>query len=72
METKMSKTGETLKTISQGALGSITFGTYHQYTTNKMMELNYEKVEIEQKKFMDKMENQHHCLKFILIYIIII
>ena len=59
----MSKTqlisGETLKTISQGALGAMTFGVYHQYTTNKIMELNNEKVEIQHKYFMDKMENQH-------------
>jgi hypothetical protein len=51
--------GETLKTISQGALGAMTFGAYHQYTTNKIMELNNEKVEIQHKYFMDKMENQH-------------
>jgi hypothetical protein len=59
----MSKTqlisGETFKTISQGALGAMTFGAYHQYTTNKIMELNNEKVEIQHKFFMDKMENQH-------------
>ena len=59
----MSKThlisGETLKTISQGALGAMAFGAYHQYTTNKIMELNNEKVEIQHKYFMDKMENQH-------------
>lgn len=51
--------GETLKTIGQGALGAMTFGAYHQYTTNKIMELNNEKVEIQYKYFMDKMENQH-------------
>ena len=62
----MSKThlvsGETLKTISQGALGAMTFGAYHQYTTNKIMELNNEKVEIQHKYFMDKMENNHKSL----------
>jgi uncharacterized membrane protein YebE (DUF533 family) len=59
----MSKTplisGETFKTIGQGALGAMTFGAYHQYTSNKIMELNNEKVEIQHKFFMDKMENQH-------------
>ena len=59
----MSKThlisGETLKTFGQGALGAMTFGAYHQYTTNKIMELNNEKVEIQHKYFMDKMEHQH-------------
>ena len=51
--------GDTLKTICQGALGAMTFGAYHQYTTNKIMDLNNEKVEIQHKYFMDKMENQH-------------
>lgn len=60
----MSKThilsGDTLKTISQGALGAMTFGAYHQYTTNKMMELNNEKQDLQHKYFMDNMERQHH------------
>ena len=59
----MSKTdltsSEIFKIIWQGALGGLTFGVYHQYTTNKMMELNNEKVEMQHKYFMDKMENQH-------------
>ena len=59
----MSKTylisGETLKTFGQGALGAMTFGAYHQYTTNKIMELNNENAEIKHKYFMDKMETQH-------------
>ncbi len=33
---------DTLKTMGQGALGAMTFGAYHQYTTNKIMELNNE------------------------------
>jgi hypothetical protein len=59
----MSKTGETFKIISQGALGAMTFGAYHQYTTNNMMKLNNEKVEMQYKYFMDKMENQHKNLE---------
>jgi len=63
IKSKMSKTyllsSDTLKTISQGALGAMTFGAYHQYTTNKIMELNNEKQELQQKYFMDKMENKH-------------
>jgi hypothetical protein len=55
----MSKTHETLTTICEGALGGISFGAYHHYTTNKMMELNNEKIKIQQKCFMDKMENNH-------------
>ena len=50
---------DTLKTISQGALGAMTFGAYHQYTTNKIMELNNETQNLQQKCFIEKMENQH-------------
>jgi adenosylmethionine-8-amino-7-oxononanoate aminotransferase len=59
----MSKTylisSESIKTFFHGALGAMSFGAYHQYTTNKIMELNNEKVEIQHKYFMDKMEHQH-------------
>ena len=59
----MSKTyllsGETLKTIAQGALGSMTFGAYHQFTTNKLMELNNKMINSEHKREMDKMEMSH-------------
>lgn len=51
---------DTLKTMWKGALGAMTFGAYHQYTTNKIMELNNEKQNLQQKYFMDKMENQHN------------
>ena len=60
---KMTKTyllsSDTLKTIGQGALGAMTFGAYHQYTTNKIMEMNNEKQDLQPKHFMDKMETQH-------------
>lgn len=52
-------TMDTLKTIGQGALGAMTFGAYHQYTTNKIMELNNEKIELQHKYFMDKMEDKY-------------
>ena len=48
--------GDTLKTIAQGALGAMTFGAYHQFNTNKMMELNNEMIKSEHKREMDKME----------------
>lgn len=51
---------DTIKTVCQGALGAMTFGAYHQYTTNKIMELNNEKQEIQYKYFIDKMETQHN------------
>jgi hypothetical protein len=46
---------DTLKTVFQGALGAMTFGAYHQYTTNKMMELNNEL----QNTRMEQLERQH-------------
>ena len=52
-------TMDTLKTIGQGALGAMTFGAFHQYTTNKIMELNNEKIELQHKYFMDKMEDKY-------------
>ena len=52
-------TGETLKTIGQGALGAMSFGAYHQYTTNRIMDLNNEKMIIQHRYDMDRMENQH-------------
>jgi hypothetical protein len=50
---------ETLRTIGQGALGAMTFGAYHQYTTNRMMDLNNENMEMKNKYFMDRMEAKH-------------
>lgn len=52
-------TGETLKTIGQGALGAMSFGAYHQYTTNRIMDLNNEKMNIQHRYDMDRMESQH-------------
>ena len=56
---KMSLLGDTLKTFCQGAFGAMTFGAYHQYTTNKIMELNNDKQDLQHKYFMDKMAAQH-------------
>ncbi len=50
---------ETFVTMCQGALGAITFGAYHQYTSNRMIGLNNENVEIKHKYFMDRMEAKH-------------
>lgn len=40
-------TKDGLKTFFQGALGAMTFGAYHQYTTNKIIELNNRHFEYE-------------------------
>jgi len=47
---------DTLKTMGIGALGAIIFGIYHLYTTNKIIELNNTKRELQFEKFMDKMD----------------
>ena len=51
---------DTLKTIAQGALGAMSFGAYHQYTTNKIMELNNEKQELQTKYLIDKIEKKYN------------
>ena len=48
----------TLKTCIQGALGAMTFGMYHQFTTNKMMELNNQLIRNEIEKQRIESENQ--------------
>ena len=50
---------DSLKTMAQGALGAMTFGMYHQYTTNKMMEMNNIQMNLNNQYFKDKMEAQH-------------
>lgn len=50
---------DTLKTIFQGAIGAITLGTFQQYNSNKIMELNNDKIMIEQKYNLDKLENNY-------------
>jgi hypothetical protein len=50
---------DTLKIFFQGALGAMSFGAYHQYTTNKIMELNNEKLLMQYKCSFDSMEIQH-------------
>lgn len=55
--------GETLKTIAQGALGSMTFGAYHQFTTNNLMELNNKMMNSEHKREMNKMEMHNKLLE---------
>jgi hypothetical protein len=55
--------GDTLKTMLQGALGAMSFGIYYQFTTNKMMELNNEKQNLLHKYLMDKHQNEIDELK---------
>jgi prefoldin subunit 5 len=50
---------DVLKSIGQGALISMSFGAYQQYSNNKIMQLNYEKQELQQKYFMNKIETQY-------------
>lgn len=55
----MSKNVEAFKTVAQGALGAMSFGAYHQYTTNKLMELNNENQNFKYELFIEKMEQRH-------------
>ena len=50
---------DSIKTFCQGALGAMTFGAYHQYTTNKMIELNNETQNLKQQTFINSMKLQH-------------
>jgi hypothetical protein len=50
---------DTLKTIANGAMGAMTFGAYHQFTTNKIMELNNENLKMQNKMYIEKMEKKH-------------
>ena len=54
---------DTLKTMGQGALGAMTFGAYHQYTTNKIMELNNQKMDLQHKQEMDKLNEKINKLE---------
>lgn len=48
-----------LKTIWDGALGSITFGAYHQFTTNKIMDINDKYAKIQNKRLEEKIQEIH-------------
>ncbi len=50
---------QSIKTAFQGALGAMTFGAYHQFTTNKMMELNNEIMNVKHKNDIILMETKH-------------
>ena len=50
---------ETLKIFTTGALGSMTFGAYYFYVTDKTIENNNKLMKLENKYEMDKMQEQH-------------
>jgi len=50
---------DTVKTILQGALGACTFGAYHQFTTNAIMDLNNKNMDLKQQELMNQMELKH-------------
>jgi hypothetical protein len=54
--TRIYRMTDALKTIVQGALGAVTFGAYHQFTTNRLMELNNENITLKN----DIMNIQHN------------
>lgn len=50
---------DTIKTFCSGALGAVTFGAYHQYTTNKIMEMNNEILNKQHEQDIERMETSH-------------
>jgi hypothetical protein len=55
-------TKDTIKTICQGALGAMTFGAYHQFTTNRIIELNNQNQDLKQQLTLDKMESKQQYM----------
>ena len=53
-------TGEGLKTLFNGAIGSMTFGMYHMYVTDQKMKMNNE---IQEQKNEQKMKEQEQKMK---------
>ena len=47
---------QTIKTICQGALGAMTFGAYHQFNSNKIMEQNNQIMDMKHKLEMEALE----------------
>lgn len=47
------------KTIAQGALEAMTFGAYHQFTTNKIMDLNNQYMDLKHKHDIDTINQKH-------------
>ncbi len=45
---------DNIRTCIHGAFGAMTFGVYHQFTTNKIMELNNEKIKRDNEKIHEK------------------
>ena len=50
---------DTLKTIGQVAIISTTFGTYQQYSNNKIMQLNNENQNLYNNYSIERLETQH-------------
>lgn len=54
---------DTAKTFFQGALGAMTFGMYHQYTSNQIMENNNKTIKLTHehamKELEERLEKQH-------------
>ncbi len=51
---------DTFKTIWQGALGAMTFGAYHQFNTNRIMDLNTKYMTDKHNNDMNNLTNQHN------------
>jgi prefoldin subunit 5 len=56
-------TSDAIRTVAQGALGAMSFGAYHQYTTNRMMELNNAQIRAETQQNLKEKDEQIKSLQ---------
>lgn len=54
---------QTIKTFCQGALGAMTFGAYHQFNSNKIMEQNNQIMELKYNETIKILEEKIKVLE---------
>jgi hypothetical protein len=54
---------QTIKTICQGALGAMTFGAYHQFNSNKIMEQNNQIMDLRHNEIIKILEEKIKVLE---------
>lgn len=50
---------DTIKTVIKGAMGAMSFGVYHQFNTNKLMELNNINQDIKRRNEIRELQIKH-------------
>ena len=51
-------TSDAIRTCVQGAIGAMTFGMYHQYTTNRIMDINNARIDHDIQRNREIMEQE--------------